>query len=165
MQRRHFVQASAAGVLALAFAIVAGRVALAQPASAPPLTPAQIVRARQAAYEMSVVTFSQLKRAVDTGSDVTKQKFAATALAEWAAALPTLFPEGTGPGQTALETGAKAEIWNNRGGFLARANEFTAASAKLVDAAKAGDASQFANQVDAVKKACDACHADFKVRD
>jgi len=165
MPRRHFVQASAAGVLALAFAIVAGRFALAQPASPPPPTPAQVIRARQAAYEMSVVTFSQLKRAADTGSDVTKQKFAADALAGWAAALPTLYPEGTGPGQTAVETGALAEVWSNRAGFLARANAYKAATAKLVDAAKAGDASQFANQVDAVKKACDACHADFKVRD
>lgn len=114
---------------------------------------------------MSVVTFSQLKRAVDTGSDVTKQKFAADALAGWAVALPTLYPDGTGPGQTPVETGALAEVWSNRSGFLARANAYKAATAKLVDSAKAGDAGQFANQVDAIKKACDACHADFKVRD
>ena len=37
--------------------------------------------------------------------------------------------------------------------------------AQLVSAAKAGDASAFANQVDAIKKTCDSCHADFKVRD
>jgi cytochrome c556 len=153
------------GAASLLVIIVAGKLAPAQPAAAPPPTPAQIIRARQAAYEMSVVTFSQLKRAVDTGSDVTKQKFAADALAGWAAVLPTLYPEGTGPGQTAVETGALAEVWSNRAGFLARANAYKAATAKLVDAAKAGDASQFANQVDSIKKACDSCHADFKVRD
>jgi len=165
MHRSHFFRAATVGVLAVGFAVVAGKFALGQPASAPPPTPSQIIRARQAAYEMSVVTFSQLKRAVDTGSDVTKQKFAATALWEWATALPTLFPEGTGPRQTPVDTGALVEVWSNRSGFLARANAFTTATSKLVDAAKAGDTSAFANQVDAVKKACDACHTDFKVRD
>jgi cytochrome c556 len=166
MQSHFYLRVAAAGATAAVLAIVASRFALAQqPAAAPPPTPAQIIRARQAAYEMSVVTFSQLKRAVDTGSDVTKQKFAADALAAWAAALPTLFPEGTGPGQTAIETSAKAEVWSNRTGFLGRANAYAAMTAKLADVAKAGDASQFANQVDLVKKACDACHADFKTRD
>jgi|SRR5690242_7964492 cytochrome c556 len=166
MHRSHFLRAITVGIFAVGFAVVAGKLALAQqPAAAPPPTPAQIIRARQAAYEMSVVTFSQLKRAVDTGSDVTKQKFAADALAAWAAALPTLFPQGTGPGQTPIETSAKAEVWSNRTGFLGRANVYAAMTAKLADVAKAGDASQFANQVDLVKKACDACHADFKTRD
>ncbi|HEY2885590.1 MAG TPA: cytochrome c [Rhizomicrobium sp.] len=159
---RRYLLLGGAAVLVI---IVAGKAALAQSPSAPPPTPAQIIRARQAAYEMSVVTFSQLKRAVDTGSDVTKQKFAADALAGWAAALPTLYPDGTGPGQTAAVTGALVEVWINRSGFLTRANAYRAATAKLVDAAKAGDAAAFATQVDAVKKACDACHADFKVRD
>jgi cytochrome c556 len=166
MPRRLYPRAAIAGVIVASLAIVASRFALAQqPAAAPPPTPAQIIRARQAAYEMSVVTFSQLKRAVDTGSDVTKQKFAADALAGWAAVLPTLYPDGTGPGQAAVQTGALAEVWTNRAGFLARANAYKGATAKLVDAAKAGDASEFANQVDAIKKACDSCHADFKVRD
>ena len=166
MHRRHLLRAAAAGVVAASAAILAGKFALAQPVSAaPPPTPAQIIRARQAAYEMSVVTFSQLKRAVDTGSDVTKQKFAGDALAGWAVALPTLYPAGTGPGQTPAETGAKPEVWSNRGAFQARANDYIAATAKLVDMAKAGDTSGFAGQVDAVKKACDSCHADFKTRD
>jgi cytochrome c556 len=160
MQRYLFLGGAAVYVI-----IVASKTALAQSPSAPPPTPAQIIRARQAAYEMSVVTFSQLKRAVESGSDVTKQKFAADALAGWAAVLPTLYPDGTGPGQTAVETGALAEVWNNRGGFLSRANAYKAATAKLVDAAKAGDAAAFASQIDVVKKACDSCHADFKVRD
>jgi cytochrome c556 len=166
MLRSRFFRAIVVGVLAAGVALVADKFALAQqPAAVPPPTPAQIIRARQAAYEMSVVTFSQLKRAVDTGSDVTKQKFAAEALAGWAAALPTLYPDGTGPGQTAVKTGALAEVWSNRSGFLDRANAYKAATAKLVDAAKAGDASAFANQVGAIKKTCDSCHADFKVRD
>lgn len=159
MQSHPYVLASAVLVV-----FVVGGFALAQPVSVPPATPAEIIRARQAAYEMSVVTFSQLKRAVDTGSDVTKQKFAADALAQWAAALPTLFPDGTASGQTSATTDVKSEVWSNRAGFLARANEFRAATARLVGLAKAGDANGFAAQVDVIKKSCDACHADFRNR-
>jgi cytochrome c556 len=165
MQSHQFVRAAAAIIVAAGAAIFVDRFAVAQPAPAASPTPAQIIRARQAAYEMSVVTFSQLKRAVDTGSDVTKQKFAADALAGWAAALPTLFPPGTGPGQTAISTSAKAEVWSNRAAFVVRANDYAASTARLVDLAKAGDTSGFASQVGVVKKTCDSCHADFKTRD
>ena len=151
------------GAVAVALVTVAPAVERIPPAAPP--TPAQIVRARQASYELSVVTFSQLKRAVDTGSDVTRQKFAADALAGWAAVLPTLYPEGTGPGQTSVETHALAEVWSNRGGFLARADDYAAATRRLVDMARSGDAAGFASQLAAVKKACDSCHADFKTRD
>ena len=87
-----------------------------------------------------------------------------TALAQWAAVLPTLYSEGTGTGQTSVETHALAEVWSNRAAFLARANDFSAATSRLVELAKSGDASGFASQLDVVKKACDSCHADFKTR-
>lgn len=155
----------AIGTIAVVLAATGIATALERTASAPPPTAAQVVRARQASYELSVITFSQLKRAVETGSDVSKQKFAASALAQWAVALPTLFPEGTGPGETPIETGAKPEIWSNRAAFLARANDYAVATARLADMAKAGDTNGFASQLSVVKKACDSCHADFKTRD
>ena len=154
-----------AGALATVLAATSIATAVERTAPALPPTPAQVIRARQASYELSVITFSQLKRAVDTGSDVTKQQFAATALAQWAAVLPTLYPEGTGPGQTRVETHALAEVWSNRAAFLARANEFSVATSRLVDLSKSGDGGGFASQLAAVRKACDSCHADFKTRD
>jgi cytochrome c556 len=124
-------------------------------------TPAQIVKARQAAYEMSAVTFASLKQGA-AGGDVSKLGFPANALAAWAAALPTLFPAGTGQGTAGLDTKAKAEIWSNRAGFEARAGDYAAATAKLADLAKANDAAGFTAQLAVVKKACDSCHSDFK---
>ena len=158
-------RAFSSGAVAVAFVTASVALAVERTPSAALPTAAQIIRARQASYELSVMTFSQLKRAVDTGSDVTKQKFAADALAGWAAVLPTLYPEGTGPGQTSVETHALAEVWSNRGGFLARANDYAIATQRLVDIAKAGDAAGFASQLAVVKKACDSCHADFRARD
>ena len=135
----------------------------ADPAATAP-TPAQIVKARQAALEMSAITFGAMKQAMDGGADASKQGFQAHALASWAAALPTLFPTGTGAGQTTSETKAKPEIWTNRAGFDARAADYAAATAKLADLSKAGDTPGFTAQLGLVKKACDACHSDFKER-
>lgn len=167
MPKRVITCAIAGALMAAGLAATMSALAVERTLPAPPpsITPTQLIRARQASYELSVMTFSQLKRAADTGSDVTKQQFAATGLAQWAAVLPTLFPEGTGPGQTSVETHALAEVWSNRTGFLARANDYALATSRLADLAKAGDTSGFASQVAAVKKACDSCHADFKTRD
>lgn len=134
----------------------------AQTASSP--TPAQIVKARQAALEMSAVTFASIKQALDGGTDASKLGFQSHALAAWSAALPTMFPAGTGQGQTASDTKAKPEIWSNRAGFESRAADYAAATAKLADLSKAGDTAGFTAQLALVKKTCDACHSDFKER-
>jgi len=147
-----------AGVATLALAAMAE----AETASAP--TPAQVVKARQASLDMSAVTFGAIKQALDGGVDVSKLGFQAHALSLWAAALPTMFPAGTGQGQTASETKAKPEVWSNRTGFEARAADYAAATAKLADLSKAGDTPGFTAQLALVKKTCDACHSDFKER-
>ena len=149
------VSLCAAAALA-AFSTVALR---AETPAAP--SPAQIVKARQAALMMSAITFAGLKQGAD-GGDVSKLGFPAGALAAWAAALPGLFPAGTAQGTAGLDTKAKAEIWSNRAGFEARAADYAAATAKLADLSKAGDGAGFTAQLAVVKKACDACHADFK---
>jgi len=136
--------------------------AQAQTASSP--TPAQIVKARQASLEMSAVTFGAMKQALAGGTAASELGFQAHALANWSAALPTLFPAGTGQGQAGVDTKAKPEIWTNRAGFDAKAADYAAATAKLADLAKAGDTPGFTAQFAVVKKTCDACHSDFKER-
>jgi cytochrome c556 len=142
-------------------ALAAATATVAADAPASP-TPAQIVKARQAAYEMSAVTFASLKQGAAGGTDVSKLGFPANALAAWAAALPGMFPAGTGQGAAGIDTKAKAEIWTNRAGFEARDADYAAATAKLADLVKAGDSAGFTAQLAVVKKACDSCHADFK---
>jgi cytochrome c556 len=150
------VSLCAAAALA-AFSTVALR---AETPAAP--SPAQVVKARQAALEMSAVTFGSIKQALGEGADASKLGFQSGALAAWAAALPSLFPAGTAQGTAGLDTKAKAEIWTNRAGFEARAADYAAATAKLADLSKASDTPGFTAQLAVVKKACDACHADFK---
>ena len=144
--------------------LVASPAAQSQPAGDRLLTPQQVVQARQAALEMSVITLTQLKRASDNGGDVKKQGFAAGALALWAKTLPILFPAGTAMGQTPIESKAKPEIWTNRALFDSRAADYAAATAKLFDLSQAGDSTGFAAQLDVVKKTCNACHSDFQAR-
>jgi cytochrome c556 len=130
--------------------------------AAPPPTPEQFIAARQAGLDMSVFVTGSLRNAAKAGGDVTKQGYATTVLNRWAHVLPTLFPAGTGEGQTALKTQAKAAVWSDRAGFLAKAANYAAATEKLKALAAAGDTPGFQAQVAEVDKACDACHAIYK---
>ena len=146
----------------LRLAVVAGMLALAAAAPAP--SPQQIIAARQASLDMSVMTFAALKAAARDGKPIASQVYAATTLARWARALPTMFPPGAGP-EAGVPTGARPLIWTDRAGFERRAADYAAAAERLRDLAAAGDADGFRAQIPAVAAACDACHATYKVTD
>jgi cytochrome c556 len=152
---------------ACALALV-GAGALASAVGIPPqssgLTAEQIIAARQASFDMSVMTMTELKIAVRDGTDVKKQFYPATTLTRWAKVLPTLFPAGTGAGETALDTHAKTEIWTDRAGFAKAAIDYAAAADRLSALAQAGDAEGFKEQLAVVEKTCDACHATYKAK-
>lgn len=146
----------------LATAVV---VAAAAPnAPRPTYSPEQIITIRQAGYEMSAVVFAGLKSAGETGTEPKTVGFAAGGLALWAKALPTLFPSGTAIGETAVDTQAEPAIWTNRADFERKAADYLAATNKLVEATRANDAAAFKAGLVEIKKACDACHADYKKR-
>jgi cytochrome c556 len=156
-------------VLAAAGALtVAAAGALATAAGPTPqtgsLSPEQVIAARQASFDMSVMTMSEMKIAVRDSTDVTKQFYPATTLARWAKVLPTLFPAGTGSGATALDTHARPEIWTDRAGFEKAAADYAAAADTLATLAQGGDAAGFKAQLDRVTKSCDACHANYKAK-
>jgi cytochrome c556 len=125
----------------------------------------QIVAARQASLDMSVITFSGMQNAMKNGDEAKKVSYFAKALARWAKVLPTLFPPGTGAGQQPLPTAALPDVWSNRAEFEQRAADYAAATDKLSALAQANDTAGFTAQLPEVKKACDACHKDFKQRD
>ncbi len=128
------------------------------------LTPEQVIAARQASLDMSVMTMAEMKSAVAAGTDVKKQFYPAKTLARWARVLPTLFPEGTGQGTTPLETHALPAVWSDRAGFEKAAASYAAAADKLQDFAKNDDSAGFASQLAAVAKTCDACHDNYKAK-
>jgi cytochrome c556 len=136
-------------------------VARAQPA-APPPTPAGFVQARQASLDTSLWTRGQMELAMKSGQEAKTQAYPAHALARWAHVLPTLFPAGTGPGQTSETTQALAPVWADRPGFLKAAANYAAAADKLSELAQANDTEGFKAQLAVVHQACDACHTTYK---
>jgi cytochrome c556 len=59
---------------------------------------------------------------------------------------------------------AKPEIWAKPDDFKMKMTAFQAEAAKLADLAKAGNVEAIKAQVNAVGKACGACHDDFRVK-
>jgi cytochrome c556 len=119
----------------------------------------QIVAARQAAFGLTASTFGALRGAVEGGGDLKPVAGGARNIARWADAIPGMFPEGT-----QLPTSkAKAEIWQNRAGFEARAAALATAARALADAAESGDRAALGSRLGAVGQACGACHQAYRV--
>jgi cytochrome c556 len=131
----------------------------------PPPTAQQIVLARQAALEMAAITVGSLKWAMRDGKEAKTLGFYTGALVFWARALPSMFPSGTGMGETAATTGALSDLWMNRRGFEEKNADFVAAVTKLNEMVKSNDTAGFTSQLAAIKDTCDACHKDYKTRD
>lgn len=139
-----------------ALVLLAGPSAADGPSSA--MSPEQAIAARQAAFALSAATFGGMKGAIDRQESVRTQVFAARALAKWANALPSMFPEGSGEGATR----AKPEIWTDRAGFEAKAAAYAAAATTLAEKAAADDAEGFAAQWQAVRETCGSCHTAYR---
>ena len=122
------------------------------------LTPAQIVEARKAAMFLSGGDLAAMKVAADAGADVKQLVPSSRALARWARALPSLFPEGS----NVPPTGAKAEVWSDRAGFETAATAYAEAAGRLAAAAGAGDRAAFLAAWTEVRGACGACHDAYK---
>lgn len=75
--------------------------------------------------------------------------------------LPTWFPKGSGP-EAGVKTRAKAEIWTDAAGFAAAVTRLQAETAKLQDAAAAGDIEALKAQAKAANGACKACHDAYR---
>lgn len=133
----------------------------AAPRNAVPATaaPQELVTARQAGMDMSVVVLGTMKGATERGDAAKTQGFAARGLAKWATALPALFPEST---KTLTGNRAKPEVWQNKPDFAAKAAAFSAAAASLVTAAQADDKVSFAAALAATAGTCKACHDTYQ---
>jgi cytochrome c556 len=79
-----------------------------------------------------------------------------------AKAIPSVFPQGSGP--DAGKTDALPAIWQNRGDFEAKAKALETESAKLLQLAQAGDEAGFKGQFPAVGRTCGGCHENYRVK-
>lgn len=118
-----------------------------------------IIATRQGGMALTGSVAEWMKAAVTSGADVKQFEEPAAALAEWGAAYPHLFPDGT---QTGHDTKAKAEIWTDRAGFEKVSANFVTASTHLAEVAKSGDKAAFAEAWKAEGATCGACHRAYK---
>jgi len=146
-------------IAAVAVGLCVAGAAGAQETSRP--SAAEIIAARQAAFQMSGATYGGMKPVIDSGGSVKVLAFGTGGLKKWSSALPSMFPAGTGP-EAGVPTKAKAEIWTNRADFEAKAAAYQAAAARLHELAQADDAAGFAAQWAAVRQTCQACHDAYR---
>ena len=123
------------------------------------LQPDDVIATRQAGMALTGGLVASMKAAVKSEADVKQFEEPAAAIAEWGAAYPKLFPDGT---QAGHDTKAKSTIWSDRAGFEAAAARLVKASQTLADAAKAGDKAAFATAFTAEGQACGNCHRNYK---
>lgn len=149
----------ALGAAAALFTGLAATAPASRAVAADPTT--DVIAGRRAAFLMSGALFGQIKAGIDRGDDPKALGFAARALANWAKAIPGMFPAGS----SGAPSEALPAVWSDRTGFEGRAAGYAAAAAKLAELAKAGDKPGFAAQFGEVGKACKACHDAYRKPD
>lgn len=148
--------------LSLIALVTAAASAPAQVAPRTEPTARQLLVARVAGMHMAATLFYRgVKAGVTSGADVRTLFHEAEGLAMWGAAIPGLFPAGSGGG----ESRARPEIWTSRADFEAKAGALRTAATGLLQRAQAGDRPGFMVQVDAVEAACNACHTAYRSED
>ena len=121
-----------------------------------------VIATRQASLDMSSITFHSMGDAMKAGREAKTQAYPAAALAKWAKTLPTMFPVGTGEGQTSADSQALRAIWTDRANFDRAAADYADATTKLAALAAANDTVGFTRQLDEVNHACSSCHTRYK---
>lgn len=145
-------------ILLLAVALAAIPItAIAQEAA--PLTPEQMVDARQSKMGRGGGAVAALKQAADSAdSDLMALAPRIEGLIRWGEEMPALFPVGT----DVAGTDARAEVWSDAAGFQAAVERFQAATRALAAPAAAGDRPALLAAITAVRESCSGCHAGYK---
>jgi len=118
-----------------------------------------LTKQRVAAMKQNGGNLKKLGAAVAAGDNAAAAA-AAAAINEVASLIPSLFPEGSGTG----DTNAKPEIWQDFADFRSKANGVESVSAKVIADANAGDlGSDPKAVVGSIGKACTACHDAYRV--
>jgi cytochrome c556 len=118
------------------------------------------IETRKAAMDLVGVTFANIKSVVTTNGDVKTLEASAKAIKRYALTHPTLFPAGSGTG----DTKAASAIWTDSAGFQKSSMNMANAADTLATAAKAGDATAAAAAFKEMGEACSACHKDYRLK-
>ncbi|MBL6617272.1 MAG: cytochrome c [Reyranella sp.] len=87
---------------------------------------------------------------------------AATKVVMFAKSIPTLFPPGSELTELPSKSGAAPTTWDDVDRFLDAQKHLVVETAKLLAATKDGNREAIAQQVANTRKACTACHEQFR---
>lgn len=148
------------GLIAVAIAAFAGAVAVAEAQT----NAAASITARQEAMKANGGAMRALTPMVRGEKPWDQQAAiqAATTLNNTAKAIPSAFPQGSGP--EVGKTEALPAIWANWADFQAKSKAMETESAKLLQLAKAGDEAGFKTQFPNVGKSCGSCHETYRLK-
>ena len=128
--------------------------------------PANIIEYRQATMSAIGDHISMLAMVAKNEVSFTDEAAGhAHAINEMSKNVARLFPEGTGQGETDVESEALVVIWEKPDEFQAAVESFQEESQKMVEAAESGDRVAFAQQLGALgKEGCGNCHDTFRAK-
>jgi cytochrome c556 len=119
------------------------------------------IAVRQAAFSLNNGDFAFIRSVVAAKGDVKPLEVPASAIAKWAAVIPSMFPKGT---ETGGNTKALPEIWSDQAGFQKIALALGSAATKLAADAKAGETDAVAADTKALGEQCGACHKAYRAK-
>ena len=127
-------------------------------------TPADIIKIRQQGLKDMGAAAKVIRDELKGTPDVAKIQAASAKIQQAADDIAHWFPSGSGA-EAGVKTAAKPEIWSDPEGFMAARKALVEQSAKLADAAKAGDAEAIGANFKGVGKSCGGCHEKFRVKE
>jgi len=141
-------------------------------AAAPAVAADPAPSAGQLAYDLRHLGFEGLGKHMKMLSTIAKNESApvslgvapAQAIQASAKAIPSWFPEGSGPDKVKT-TEALPAIWKDAEGLARAARALDEAAGAAVAAAQAGDRAAYVAAVGAVGKSCGGCHDAFRKAD
>jgi cytochrome c556 len=119
-----------------------------------------VIKERQALMKDQGANMKAMNGILEANGPAADMATAAAKLHEDSLKIPTLFPAGSGEG----DTKAKPEIWTDNADFLAKAKTLQDESAMLVTAIAGGDIAAVKAQYEKVGGACGGCHKIYKAK-
>lgn len=116
--------------------------------------------ARETAMKTMGGSMKAIKDTVGANGPAADVVTPAKKIAEIAATIPTLFPEGS----DAEDDEASPEIWANWDDFTAKAKALETEAGMLASAAEGGDMATVSAQFEKVGATCGSCHKAYRVK-
>ena len=126
----------------------------------------EAIEARQKAMKENAEHMKAINTYVESGQgEASVVAEHATAIAEIAKGIPTVFPEGSSAADNPpIKTRAKPEIWTNRPEFEKAAQYLGEEANELAEAAAGGDKAAIATAFGNLgKEGCGGCHSKFRL--